>query len=101
MHIYGAHCESCIVNFFQWLSIIPLIEQISKALLDCGNYDELYATSIKDADFFWGTLAKQFLQWDEPFEKVEDCNMEEGEIKWFTGGKLNVSGIYNHIIKTL
>ena len=64
-----------------------------KTLLDCGNLDELYTTSIKNPDFFWGTLAKQFLQWDKPFEKVMDCNMEKGDIKWLTGGKLNVSGI--------
>ena len=63
-----------------------------KTLLDSGSHDELYATSIRDPDFFWGTLAKQFLQWDKPFEKVMDCNMEKGEIKWFTRGKLNVSG---------
>ena len=69
-----------------------------KTLLHCGNYKELYATSIKDPSFFWGTLAKQFLQWDQdepidkPFEKVMDCNMKDGEIRWFTKGKLNVSG---------
>ena len=63
-----------------------------KTFLDCGEFEELYATSIKDPDFFWGTLAKQFLQWDKLFEKVVDCNMEKGDIKWFTGGKLNVSG---------
>ena len=61
--------------------------------MDCGNYDELYATSTENTDFFWGTLGKQFLQWDKPFQKVMDCNMEMGEIKWFTGGRLNVSGI--------
>ena len=65
----------------------------SKTLLDYGEFEELYATSIKDPDFFWGTLAKQFLQWDKLFVKVMDCNMEKGDIKWFTGGKLNVSGI--------
>ena len=64
----------------------------SKTLLDCGDFDDLYTTSVKDPDFFWGTLAKQFLHWDKPFEKVMDCNMEKGDIKWFTGGKLNVSG---------
>ena len=64
-----------------------------KTLLDCGKFDELYATSIKDPDFFWGTLAKQFLQWDKPFEKVMDCSMEKGEVRWFTDGKINVSGI--------
>ena len=64
----------------------------SKTLLKCGDFEELYATSIQDREFFWGTLAKQFLQWDEFFEEVLDCNMEKGDIKWFTGGKLNVSG---------
>ena len=61
-------------------------------LLDHGDYDQLYSLSIKDPDFFWGTLAKQFLKWEEPFETVMDCNMEKGEIKWFTDGKINVSG---------
>ena len=63
-----------------------------KTLLDHGNYEELYATSINDPQFFWGTLAKQVLLWDKPFDKVMECNMEEGKIKWFTGGRLNVSG---------
>ena len=63
-----------------------------KTLLDHGDYEELYATSISNPEFFWGTLAKQFLQWDKPFGKVMECNMEEGKIKWFTGGRLNVSG---------
>ena len=64
----------------------------STTLLDHGDYEELYATSIKDPQFFWGTLAKQFLLWDKMFETVADCNMEEGKIKWFAGGRLNVSG---------
>ena len=64
-----------------------------KTLLDCtDNFDELYTTSIRNPEYFWGTLAKQFLQWDKLFEKVMDCNMEKGNIKWLTGGKLNVSG---------
>ena len=71
----------------------------SKTLLDCGKFDELYATSVRDPEFFWGTLAKQFLQWDKPFVKVMDCNMEEGEIKWFTQGKLNVSGINANMLE--
>ena len=63
-----------------------------ETLLDSGNFDELYITSIRNPEYFWGTLAKQFLQWDKAFEKVMDCNMEKGEIKWFTQGKLNISG---------
>ena len=63
-------------------------------LLDHGDYDQLYSLSIKDPDLFWGTLAKQFLKWEKPFKTVSDCNMEKGEIKWFTDGKINVSGKY-------
>ena len=73
-----------------------LLERIKvtqlQTLLDHGDYEELYATSINDPEFFWGTLANQFLLWDKPFDKVMKCNMEEGKIKWFTGGRLNVSG---------
>ena len=64
-----------------------------KSLLESTNFNELYQMSINDPKFFWGTLAKQFLEWEKPFEKVMDCNVEEGKIQWFTGGKLNVSGI--------
>ena len=68
--------------------------QPGKTLLDYGDFEQLYAMSIKSPDVFWGTLAKQFLQWEKPFTTVmADCDMEKGVIKWFTGGKLNVSGI--------
>ena len=73
--------------------LLEAVESLQpKPLLHHGNFEELYATSVKDPEFFWGTLCKQFIQWDEAFEKVMDCNMEDGEIKWFTKGKLNVSG---------
>ena len=62
-------------------------------LLDHGDFEQLYSLSIKDPDFFWGTLAKQFLTWEEPFKTVMDCDMAKGDIKWFTEGKINVSGM--------
>ena len=66
-----------------------------KTLLDCGDFEQLYATSIKSPDIFWGTLAKQFLQWEKLFTTAMDCDMKEGVIKWFSEGKLNVSGNNN------
>ena len=56
------------------------------------DYTTLYKQSIEDPDRFWGRMAEEFLVWDTPFGKVMDCNMEEGIIRWFSGGKLNVSG---------
>lgn len=49
--------------------------------------------SINDPDAFWGSLALDFLDWIKKFDKVMDGNFKDGVIKWFTGGKLNVSGL--------
>ena len=57
-----------------------------------ADYTKTYEESIQDPEKFWGELARKCLLWEKPFEKVMDCDMEKGEIKWFTGGKLNVSG---------
>ena len=67
-------------------------ETISKHSWMSEGYTTLYKQSIEDPDRFWGRMAEEFLVWDTPFGKVMDCNMEEGIIRWFTGGKLNVSG---------
>ena len=63
------------------------LEQLMKA-----DYTTVYEESIQDPDKFWGELARKCLHWEKPFDKVMDCDMEKGEIKWFTGGRLNVSG---------
>ena len=46
---------------------------------------------MNDPEKFWSVQAKRFLQWDQQFTKVNDCKKEEGIMRWFTGGKLNVS----------
>ena len=56
------------------------------------NYSTLYQRSIKYPDEFWSELAHRYLKWRKPFKKVMQCNMKEGDIKWFLEGKLNVSG---------
>ena len=66
-----------------------------ESLLQSHDFDTLYKMSIDDPETFWGILSLEFLQWMEPFQKVMDCNMEEGIIRWFTKGKLNISGVNN------
>ena len=54
------------------------------------EYQTLQNAAIEDYEGFWGSYAKEKLCWIEPFTKV----MDEGEfafVKWFEGGKLNVS----------
>jgi acetyl-CoA synthetase len=58
---------------------------------DDEDYDTMYQQSIENSDQFWGERARKYLQWDQDFKRVNDCNNEEGIIRWFTDGKLNVS----------
>ena len=54
------------------------------------KYKEMYNESIEDPDAFWSDIAKR-ITWYKPWEKVRDFNFQNGEIKWFENGKLNVS----------
>jgi acetyl-CoA synthetase len=54
-------------------------------------YRELYARSINDPDGFWGDMAREHLDWMEPFTSVRSGGFEDLDYKWFEGGKLNVS----------
>lgn len=78
-------------NMHDMIYILGILQ--TTTLLDSLKFDDLYQMSINDSESFWGTLAMQFIQWEVPFQKVCDCNMEEGLIRWFTDGKLNISGI--------
>ena len=61
---------------------------------ECLNYESLQKFSIENPNVFWGTLAKTRLEWYEEFNKVTEGNFsdENFRLKWFIGGKLNVSG---------
>jgi acetyl-CoA synthetase len=61
-----------------------------------SQYDEMYQRSIKDPEGFWGEIAEQFV-WNKKWNQVRDYSFtyerkpEELYIKWFTGGKTNIS----------
>ncbi|XP_068457938.1 acetyl-coenzyme A synthetase 2-like, mitochondrial [Clinocottus analis] len=52
---------------------------------------DLYRLSVTDPDRFWGSAAADRLRWEEPFHRVRDCDLRAGKIRWFLGGKINVS----------
>lgn len=56
------------------------------------SHGDLYRLSVTEPDRFWGAAAIDKLRWMEPFHRVRDCDLSSGKIKWFVGGKLNVSG---------
>lgn len=55
------------------------------------KYQEMYDHSISDPETFWAEQAKTFLTWFKEWDQVENCNFDEGKIRWFEGAKLNVS----------
>lgn len=72
--------------------IYPVPSQTAdNALLNREQYERMYQRSIDDPETFWSEQAKQFLTWFEPFDRVSDNDLSEGRIRWFEGGKLNVS----------
>lgn len=48
--------------------------------------------SVSDSETFWAAAARHRLSWIRTFDAVKDCDLSRGKIKWFEGGKLNVSG---------
>ena len=55
------------------------------------NYLKLYNDSIKNPESFWKNQALERLTWFKPFSKVLSHKFADGKVKWFEGGKLNVS----------
>jgi acetyl-CoA synthetase len=58
-------------------------------------YQKMYDRSINENSAFWGEMARDNLSWFRDFTEVRQGGFENGDVAWFTGGKLNVS--YNCI----
>jgi acetyl-CoA synthetase len=63
----------------------------AKAHINAETYQTLYQRSIAEPEAFWSEQAELFLDWSKPWDKVTDCDFKTGYIRWFEGGKLNVS----------
>jgi acetyl-CoA synthetase len=55
-----------------------------------ADYHETYKKSIDHPDAFWGAIAENFL-WRKKWDTVLEWNFEEPKVKWFKGGKLNIT----------
>ncbi|WP_247235391.1 acetate--CoA ligase [Telluribacter sp. SYSU D00476] len=54
------------------------------------EYQSAYNQSVEDPEGFWAEIAQQF-QWRKPWKKVLEWNFTDPTIKWFVGGKLNIT----------
>jgi acetyl-CoA synthetase len=55
------------------------------------EYRSTYRRSIEDPDGFWGDMAREYLDWMEPFGGVRAGGFEDLDYTWFVSGKLNAS----------
>ena len=63
----------------------------ASAHINTGTYKTMYLRSIKEPEAFWAEQAEQFLVWSKRWDTVMDYDYPKGIIRWFEGGKLNVS----------
>ncbi|RFA27733.1 acetyl-coenzyme A synthetase, partial [Alkalilimnicola ehrlichii] len=61
------------------------------ALLTADDYQAMYRRSLDEPDAFWAEQAEKFLTWFKRWDRVENNDLAKGQVRWFEGGKLNVS----------
>lgn len=55
-----------------------------------AEYSRLYKKSVEDPEGFWAERAEE-LSWFKKWERVLDYDFRQAKIRWFEGGKMNVS----------
>jgi len=61
-----------------------------KTISSQGDYQNVYKQSIDDPEKFWGEVAEDFV-WKKKWDKVLEFDFHKADVKWFIGGKLNIT----------
>ena len=71
----------------------PAREKFSKNahIKSFEEYEKLYKWSVEDPEDFWAEMAEKNISWFKKWDKTLEYDFHKPEIKWFAGGKLNVS----------
>lgn len=71
-------------------AIAPPADFVKKAnISSLDEYKKKYSESIENPEEFWKKAANENIDWFKPFDKVLEWDLPH--VKWFDGGKLNVS----------
>lgn len=63
--------------------MIPKISSIEE-------YEKAYRESVENPEAFWGEIAEYF-SWRKKWDKVLEWEFDTPSVKWFRGGKLNIT----------
>src|SRR6478736_10463125 len=61
-----------------------------KTVSDITSYHQLYRESVTNPESFWSSIAEDF-SWKKKWSKVLEWDFHKPEVKWFIGGKLNIT----------
>ena len=63
---------------------------MSNKIQTLSGYFHEYQKSAINPEEFWGRIAESF-HWRKVWDKVQSWNFEDLNVKWFEGGKLNIT----------
>ncbi|MFP7753687.1 acetate--CoA ligase [Thermodesulfobacteriota bacterium B35] len=55
------------------------------------EYRAIYRRSMEDPEGYWAERAEELVSWEKKWDKVLEWDFTTPEIKWFQGGRLNIS----------
>ncbi|MCM4161784.1 acetate--CoA ligase [Antarcticibacterium flavum] len=55
-----------------------------------AEYKRAYQESVEDPEAFWSRIANEFT-WQKKWDKTLEWDFSKPEVKWFQGGKLNIT----------
>jgi acetyl-CoA synthetase len=61
-----------------------------KKISTFDDYEQHYQSSVKNPEAFWDEVANDFV-WRKKWNKVLEWDFHKPEVKWFIGGKLNIT----------
>ena len=62
----------------------------SNRITSLEEYHAAYQRSVEDPEGFWGEIAARFF-WRKPWQRVLSWEFSTPDIRWFEGGKLNIT----------
>jgi acetyl-CoA synthetase len=60
------------------------------AIQSFEDYKATYERSVQDPEAFWAEIADHY-QWQEKWHKTLEWDFQTPDIKWFVGGKMNIT----------
>lgn len=61
-----------------------------RAIRSFQEYQDQYKKSVENPEVFWGEIAEEFV-WRKKWNQVLSWDFHKPEVKWFVGGKLNIT----------